>query len=118
MPSVADILWLLLVAAAALAMVLAVRARRRSHGAWVEETAQAEVCEHLRPAYDLLLSRGHRAVRVGQNAPELPMEVHVGPPFDPKGVYDELKLAEPVFVSERNVLYCKEDWCEIHPARA
>jgi hypothetical protein len=33
-------------------------------------------------------------------------------------VYDELKLAEPVFVSERNVLYCKQDWCEIHPVAA
>ena len=28
---------------------------------------------------------------------------------------EELKLADPVFLSERNVLFCKEDWCEIHP---
>ena len=40
---------------------------------------------------------------------------HLAPPFDPRALFDELKLAEPVFVSERNVLGCKEDLCEIHP---
>jgi hypothetical protein len=43
------------------------------------------------------------------------MEIHLTPPFSPQAVYDELELREPVFVSERNVLYCKQDWCEIHP---
>ena len=53
----------------------------------------------------------------GQKAPDLPMEIHLTPVFDPQGVYDELKLAEPVYVSERNVLYCKDDWCEVHPVK-
>jgi hypothetical protein len=75
------------------------------------------VCDHLRPVYELLLSRGHVVARVAQDHPNLPLEIHVRPAFDPKAVYDELKLAEPVFVSERNVLYCKEDWCELHPVR-
>ena len=96
-------------------LVWAVRARRRSHAVYLGELAAGEVCPHLKPAYDLLASRGHRPVNVGQRHPELPLEIHVTPRFDPRAVYDELKLAEPVFVSERNVLYCKEDLCEIHP---
>jgi len=75
------------------------------------------VCPHLKPVYDLLVSRGHRPVNVGQRHPELPLEIHVAPVFGPQAVYDELKLGPPVFVSERNVLYCKEDLCEIHPVR-
>ena len=47
----------------------------------------------------------------------MPLEIHLAPAFDPKAIHDELKLAEPACVSERNVLYCKEDWCELHPAR-
>jgi hypothetical protein len=108
---------ILLVAAPVIAILLAVvvRGRRASYAKHAVELAEGEVCEHLRPALDLLRSRGHGVIRVGQKAPEMPLEIHMVPPFDPKGVYDELKLAEPVFVSERNVLYCKEDWCELHP---
>ena len=47
--------------------------------------------------------------------PTCPLEIHLQPPFDPQAIYDELKLTEPVFVSERKVLYCQEDWCEVHP---
>jgi hypothetical protein len=96
-------------------LVVVVRARRRSHAQYVAEVTEAEVCAHLRPAFDLLRSRGHQVVRVGQKDPDLPLEVHLAPAFDPKQVYAEAKLAEPAFVSERNVLYCKEDWCELHP---
>jgi hypothetical protein len=99
----------------AVLLIVVVRARRRSHAQYLEEVAGAEVCDHLRPAYDLLRSRGHRVIRVGQNGPDLPLEVHLAPTFDPKQVYAEAKLAEPAFLSERNVLYCKEDWCELHP---
>jgi hypothetical protein len=108
-----------LVGAAAIAVILvwAVRARRRSHGEFLSEAAAERVCPHLKPAYDLLVARGHRPVNVGQRHPELPLEIHVAPVFAPQAVYDELKLAAPVFVSERNVLYCKEDLCEIHPVR-
>jgi len=114
--SVAAVL-LTLAGAIALAVVFvwAIRARRRSHRQYVDQAADAEVCEHLRPAYDLLLARGHRVANIGQRHPDLPLEIHLAPTFDPRGVYDELKLSEPVFVSERNVLYCKEDWCELHP---
>ena len=116
MPALAtDLLTIAGLAALAVIMAWALRARRRSHRAHLDEVADAEVCPHLRPAYDLLRSRGHRVVNVGQRNPELPLEVHLSPRFDPKAVAEELKLEEPVFVSERNVLYCKEDWCELHP---
>jgi hypothetical protein len=111
----ADVLTLAGAVVLAVVLVVVVRRRARSHGAFTQRFADENVCEHLRPAWELLRSRGHRAVRVGQKAPELPLEIHVQPPFDPRAIYDELKLAQPVFVSERNVLYCKEDWCEIHP---
>ena len=111
----ADVLTLVGAVLLAVVLVVVVRWRVRSHGEFTQQLAGDNVCEHLRPAWELLRSRGHRAARVGQKAPELPLEIHVQPPFDPRAVYDELKLADPVFVSERNVLYCKEDWCEIHP---
>lgn len=106
-----------------MALVVIVRWRRRSHRVNLWEMAGQEVCGHLRPAYELLASRGYTPLRVGQKHPDLPLEIHLAPPvgaapFDPRQVYDELKLAGPVFVSERNVLYCKEDWCEIHPVNA
>ena len=100
---------------AAVATVIVVRARQRSHAEAMHDAAADVVCDHLRPALELLKSRGHRAARVGQRNPDLPMEIHITPAFDPQALFDELKLTEPVFVSERNVLYCKEDWCEIHP---
>jgi hypothetical protein len=116
--SLADALQLLGAFAVGVILVWAVWARRRSHATYLQDVASERVCPHLRPAYELLVSRGHVAVNVGQRHPDLPMEIHLAPPFDPKTVYDELKLAEPVFVSERNVLYCKEDLCEIHPVRS
>ena len=45
----------------------------------------------------------------------------IEPPVDSYDLEALLELrvstpeAEPVRVSERNVLFCKEDWCEIHP---
>lgn len=117
MGNLSDILWLVVVFAAAVAMVFVVRARRRQHGENLQDLAAENVCPHLRPALDELLRRGHRAVRVGQKLPEMPLEIHLAPPFDPKALAEELELREPVFVSpERNVLFCKEDWCELHPA--
>jgi hypothetical protein len=101
--------------ALAISLVLVVRYRQRSHGQHIQDVADEMVCEHLRPAWELLKSRGHVARRVGQNHPDLPLEIHVIPPFDPQAVLEELRLEEPVFLSERNVLYCREDWCEIHP---
>lgn len=114
-PTVAAILQLLGALAVGVVLVWAVRTRRRSHGVYLRDVASQEVCPHLKAAYDLLASRGHDPVNVGQRHPELPLEIHMSPRFEPRALYDELKLAEPVFVSERNVLYCKEDLCEIHP---
>ena len=114
----ADVLILVGAVLLAILLVVVVRWRVRSHGEFAQQLADDNVCEHLRPAWELLRSRGHRAVRVGQKSPELPLEIHVAPPFDPHALYDELKLAEPVLVSERNVLYCRQDWCEIHPVDA
>lgn len=110
-----DILLIVLVILAAIATPIVLRLRRRSHQRFMQEYSESEVCEHLRPAFELLQSRGHRVVRAGQRHPDLPLEIHVAPPFDPKAIAAELNLSEPVFVSERNVLYCKEDWCELHP---
>lgn len=116
MENLTDIGWMVVAAIAAVAMVFVVRARRRGHGESLQELAGQNVCEHLRPALELLLARGHRVVRVGQKLPEMPMEIHLSPPFDPDVVMEELKLGEPVFVSEgRRVLFCKQDWCELHP---
>ena len=115
MPNVPDIVLLLGAVVLAVAFVIVVRLRHKSHAENVVKVAGEEVCEHLRPALELLTSRGHRITRVGQKAPDFPMEIHLAPPFEPKALYDELKLAEPVRVSERNVLFCKDDWCEIHP---
>lgn len=111
-----DLLTLVFAAAVGAALVWALRARRTSRAVFLRDAAQQEVCAHLKPAYDLLVSRGHGVVNAGQRHAELPFEIHLAPSFAPRQVYDELKLAEPVFVSERNVLYCKEDFCEIHPA--
>ena len=51
----------------------------------------------------------------GQVRPDFPLEIHISPPFDLQRLADELKLKEPVFVSERKVLCCREDECEIRP---
>jgi hypothetical protein len=110
-----DVLTMLGAAALGVFLMVVVRLRRQSYRAHVHEASDQEVCEHLRPALDMLLSRGHRVTRVGQKHRDFPFEIHMQPAFSSQQVYDELKLAEPVFVSERDVLYCKEDWCEIHP---
>ena len=110
-------LWLLFYAAVALVLGWAIKARRRSYAAHLRELADENVCPHLRPAYERLLSRGHAPVNVGQRHPDLPMEIHLAPPFDPGALLDELKLEAPVFVSERNVLFCKDDLCELHPTK-
>lgn len=114
-PSTGQLWFYALVVVAAVAMVFVVSARRRSHAKFVQTYAADEVCEHLHPALDLLKSRGAYVVRAGQKAPDLPLEVHLSIPFDPNAIYDELKLEPPAHVSERGVLYCKEDWCELHP---
>jgi hypothetical protein len=96
-------------------MVFVLRWRKRTYHEHLDKSASEEVCAHLRPAFGLLVSRGHRVVAVGQHSPEHPLEIHLSPTWDPKGMMEELKLGEPVFLSERGVLYCKEDWCELHP---
>ena len=101
--------------AAAVAMVFVVAWRRRSHRAFLEQYSNEEVCGHLRGALALLKSRGYQVVRAGQMRPDMPLEIHLAPKFDPTALAEELKLEEPVFVSDRNVLYCREDWCELHP---
>jgi hypothetical protein len=110
-----DILTLAGAVFAAVLLVVVVRWRRKDYGQNTNDLAQAEVCEHLRPALEHLLAKGCVITRIGQHARDYPLEIHLQPPFDPKAVYEELKLEEPVFLSERNVLYCKEDWCELHP---
>ena len=110
-----DILTLAGAVFAAVLLVVVVRWRRKDYGRNTNELADEEVCEHLRPALEHLLAKGHVITRIGQTARDYPLEIHMQPPFDPKAVYEELKLEEPVFLSERSVLYCKEDWCELHP---
>ena len=110
-----DLILLLGAAALAIVTIVVVRLRQKSHAREVNALADRNVCDHLRPAWELLRQRGHVALRVGQKGPDLPLEIHVAPPFVPNELQAELNLSEPVFVSERNVLYCKQDWCEIHP---
>jgi hypothetical protein len=112
-----DILQVLAVVIGTMVFILVVRARHRGKAAHDVDYAEQNVCEHLRPALELLRSRGHRVEQVGQLGDDFPLEIHLGPAFDPQAVYDELKLEPPVYVSERNVLYCKEDWCELHPLK-
>ena len=107
---------LIIVLAIALPFIL--RARRREHRRFVQNYGETEICDHLRPALDHLKTKGHTILRAGQKAPDFPLEIHVAPPFDPKQVAEELKLAEPVFVSDRNVLFCREDLCELHPVKS
>ena len=101
----------------AIALPFILRARRRSHRQFIQRYSDTEVCEHLRPALERLKSKGHTVVRAGQKAPDFPLEIHLAPPFDPRQLADELKLAAPVFISDRNVLYCRDDLCELHPAK-
>lgn len=100
-----------------IAMIVVLRWRRQSFRAHLDEMAEGEICEHLKGALDLLKSRGHRIINVGQKAEEYPLEIHIAPAFDPGAIAKELDLQPPVHVSERNVLYCKDDWCELHPRR-
>ena len=110
-----DILKIVGFLAAAVALAVVVRWRRKNYAQFLQRFADEEVCEHLRPALELLKSRGHVVERAGQRARDLPLEIHITPGFDPTALHDELKLEDPVFVSERNVLYCEEDRCELKP---
>jgi hypothetical protein len=110
-----DILQILLVIAAAIGLVLMLRWRRRGHARFMDEFAGQEVCEHLKPALDLLRSRGHHVVRAGQRSQYMPLEIYLAPVFDPQALADELGLDEPVIVSERRALVCQEDYCELRP---
>jgi hypothetical protein len=94
-------------------MIFVVRGRRRQHARWLLETAQAEVCPHLRPALEALLARGHGVRRLGMRGPEMPLEVYLTGSFDPAALATELQLAEPVRVSDRGALICPECWCEL-----
>jgi hypothetical protein len=116
MNNLTDILWMVLAAVAAVAMIFVVRARRVSHGTNLRQLAEENCCDHLRPALEMLLSRGHELSRVGQKMPDYPLEIHFKAAFDPVALKDELKLEDPVFLSEtRNVLFCKADGCELDP---
>jgi hypothetical protein len=117
MPHLTDVLQILAVLAAAVVMVVVLRARHRGKAVHDEKYAHENLCEHLKPALLLLESNGHRVTQVGQLAEEMPLEIHLHPPFDPHAIYKQLELAPPVYVSDRNVLFCKDDWCELHPAR-
>jgi hypothetical protein len=110
-----DAMQLLGIAALVIVMVIVLRLRRRGKVTHDTGYATDNVCPHLKPALDALLARGHSIEQVGQKAQEFPLEIHLREKFDPRALYDELKLEPPVHVSERGVLYCKDDWCEIHP---
>ena len=110
-----DLLQILAVLVGTVIFIAVVRARHRGKAVHDVEFADQNVCEHLRGALELLRSRGHQIEQVGQHGPDFPLEIHLRPAFDPAAIYKELQLEPPVYVSERNVLFCKEDWCEIHP---
>ena len=112
-----DILQIVGILVGTVVFIVVLRARHRGKAAHDVGYAQQNVCEHLRRALELLQSRGHQVHQVGQLNEDFPLEIHLRPAFDPHAVYAELQLEPPVYVSERNVLFCKEDWCEIHPAK-
>jgi hypothetical protein len=112
-----DILQIALILVGTIVFIAVIRARHRGKAAHDVEYADEHVCEHLRRALEVLRSRGHQVDQVGQLGDDFPLEIHVRPAFDPHAIYQELQLEPPVYVSERNVLFCKEDWCEIHPAK-
>jgi hypothetical protein len=114
-PLVKELLKIAGIIAAVILMIVVIRWRRRNFRVHLDETAEKEVCPHLKGALELLRSRGHRIVDVGQKTEEYPLEIHLAPMFDPAALAKELELQPPVQVSERNVLYCKKDWCELHP---
>jgi hypothetical protein len=117
MPHLTDIIQVVAVILGIVVMVVVLRTRHRSKANHDLEYAHENICEHLKPALTHLEASGHQIARVGQIAPEMPLEIHIHPGFDPNAVYEELKLEPPVYVSERGVLYCKEDWCELHPMK-
>jgi hypothetical protein len=117
MPEPVQLLYYAAAVVIGVALVFVVRARRQSHRAFLDGRVDEEVCEHLKAAWDVLRSRGCSIVNAGQRAPDMPFEIHIDMPFDPQAVFDEARLAEPAFVSERRVLYCKDDWIEIHPPK-
>ncbi|HSI33296.1 MAG: hypothetical protein ACAI43_02490 [Phycisphaerae bacterium] len=110
-----DLLQLLGVVVLVIVMGVVLRLRRRGKVMHDVTYATDEVCEHLKRPLDFLLAQGLGIAQVGQKAPEFPLEIHLTGPFDPHAVYKELELEPPVHVSERGVLICKDDWCEIHP---
>jgi hypothetical protein len=112
-----DLLQIVGVVLLAVVLFSVLRLRRRGKRTHDLTYATENVCPHLKPALDLLLSRGLGIDQVGQKAREFPLEIHLTGPFDPRAVYDELKLEPPAHVSDRGVLFCKDDWCEIHPGR-
>src|SRR4051794_19242216 len=112
-----DTLQILAVILAAVVMVIVVRARHRGKAAHDLGYAHDNVCGHLKRALQHLESTGHQITRVGKYDPTLPLKIPLHPPFDPAAFKKNLQLEPPVFVSERNVLYCKEDWCELHPLK-
>ncbi len=115
MPTTWEIVHAVLVFAAAVSLVVVVRWRHRSHRRFLRQYSDEAVCPHLRPAYEMLLQRGHVIVRAGQRNPDMPVEIHMAPKFDPRQVFHQCALGEPAAVSERNVLYCPEDWVELRP---
>jgi hypothetical protein len=114
---VSDILQILGAIAVVVVMIVVVRGRHRGKAVHDLGYARENVCEHLRPALEHLLAQGHAVRRVGQTGRDMPLEVHLVPPFDPQALYADLKLEPPVYVSDRNVLICKDDWCELHPVK-
>src|SRR5215213_362769 len=117
MSHLTEILEVIGVLLAVVVMIFVVRARHRGKAVHDTEYANENICEHLKRALEYLEAHGHRVYRVGQHGPDMPLEIHMEPAFDPAAVYKELQLEPPAYVSERKVLFCKDDWCEIHPIK-
>src|SRR6266705_52111 len=89
MLSLTDILELAGAIVVAAALILVVRARHRGKASHDTTYANENVCEHLRRALEHLEATGHRVTKVGQVAREMPLEIHLEPPFDPNALYKE-----------------------------
>src|SRR5437867_12876074 len=82
-----DILELLGAIVVAATLILVVRARHRGKASHDTTYANQNVCDHLRRALEHLEATGHRVTQVGQIGREMPLEIHLEPPFDPNSIY-------------------------------
>jgi hypothetical protein len=108
-----EILKNLAIFAAFVLMIFVVRARRKQHRQWLDETSDEWVCEHLADALKALKQEGRVVAKINQPHEDAPLEILVDPPFKPDELAKRVPLQDPVKISPRKVIYCEECGVEI-----